>query len=404
MAATIDSEAYLEARRRAIGISDATAAAMRLRGFTTLGALAFSSSYTPGQADDAAFVRGVLEPLLGLEPERNPDSPRIRRLYVEAYSMSIGEIKRRIERTDADVPTKLPVEERKERMDRLRVRLPGLEIKGHLEPSHALVDLMVQMLEQGVLKYVPWSSCTCREQEVLGTKKADVGTTIVPLSNGLLKTQKADHLYIADTGDSLKLQNALQRRALAAELAGLCDYNIMQLLNIKLMKEFLREPLPHYKKISVAQLERADKLAFARVAELTEGGLSRDAMGRYPMAEALLAVIEDAEFKFMLMQLPESSSSTATESTAGKAEKPDKPNKGKGKGKGNKRLAPGAGADTSRFANTCNKTEDGSPICFAYQKGRCKAKVEDGARCSRGFHVCWLKGCGQPHPAKAHPK
>jgi hypothetical protein len=147
--------------------------------------------------------------------------------------MSIGEIKKRIERTDSDVPTKLPVEERKERMDRLRVRLPGLEIKGHLEPSHALVDLMVQMLEQGVLKYVPWSSCTCREQEVLGTKKADVGTTIVPLSNGLLKTQKADHLYIADTGDSLKLQNALQRRALAAELAGLCDYSTMQLLNIK---------------------------------------------------------------------------------------------------------------------------------------------------------------------------
>ena len=68
------------------------------------------------------------------------------------------------------------------------------------------------------LKYVPWSSCTCREQEVLGNKKADVGTTIVPLSNGLLKTQKADYLYFADTGDSLKLQNALQRRALAAEL------------------------------------------------------------------------------------------------------------------------------------------------------------------------------------------
>ena len=66
----------------------------------------------------------------------------------------------------------------------------------------------------------------------------------------------------------------------------------MQLLNIRLMKEFLREALPHYKKVSVAQLERADKLAFARVAELTEGGLSRDVTGRYPMADALLAVIE----------------------------------------------------------------------------------------------------------------
>ena len=261
------------------------------------------------------------------------------------------------------------------------MKLPGLEIKGHLEPSHALVDLMVQILEQGVLKYVPWSSCTCREQEVLENKKADVGTTIVQHSNGLLKTQKADYLYIADNGDSLKLQNALQRRALAAELAGLCDYNTMQLLNIRLVKEFLREPFPHYKKVSVAHLERADKLAFARVAELTEGGLSRDVAGRYPMADALLAVIEDAEFKFMLMRRPEGSSSTATESPTG--DKSDKP-KGKGKGKGNKRLAPGTGADTSRFANTCNKTE-GSPICFAYQKGKCKAKVEDGARCSKGF-------------------
>jgi len=170
--------------------------------------------------------------------------------------MSIGEIKKRIERTDSNVPAKLPVEKRKERMGRLRVKLPGLEIKGHLEPSHALVDLMVQILEQGVLKYVPWSSCTCREQEVLENKKADVGTTIVQHSNGLLKTQKADYLYIADNGGSLKLQNALQRRALAAELAGLCDYNTMQLLNIRLVKEFLREPFPHYRKVSVAHLER----------------------------------------------------------------------------------------------------------------------------------------------------
>ena len=96
MAATIDCEAYFEARRMAIGMSDVTAA-MRQRGFTTLSALAFSSSYTPGQADGAAFVRGVLEPLLGQEPERSPDSPRIRRLYVEAYPMSIGEIRKRIE-------------------------------------------------------------------------------------------------------------------------------------------------------------------------------------------------------------------------------------------------------------------------------------------------------------------
>ena len=77
-------------------------------------------------------------------------------------------------------------------------------------------------------------------------------------------------------------------------------------------------------------MERADKLAFARVAELTEGGLSRDVTGRYPMADALLTVIGDAQFRFMLIQLPEDFSSTAAESPTG--DKPDKPNKGKEKG------------------------------------------------------------------------
>ena len=71
MAATIDCEAYFETRRRAIGMSDVTAA-MRRRGFTTLSALAFSSSYTPGQADGAAFV----EEFSSLFLDKNPSEPR----------------------------------------------------------------------------------------------------------------------------------------------------------------------------------------------------------------------------------------------------------------------------------------------------------------------------------------
>jgi hypothetical protein len=119
--------------------------------------------------------------------------------------MSIGEIKRRIERTDSDVPTKLPVEERKERMQRLRVKLPGLEIRGHLKPSHALVDLMVQILDKECW-VCALSSCTCREQEVLGNKKAGVGTTIVPHSNGLLRLRRLITCTLPTMGTALNFR------------------------------------------------------------------------------------------------------------------------------------------------------------------------------------------------------
>ena len=75
MAATIDSEAYFEARRRAIGISDVTAAAMRQRGFTTLSALAFSSSYTPGQA----MMRPSFEEFSSLFLDKTPSGARTAR-------------------------------------------------------------------------------------------------------------------------------------------------------------------------------------------------------------------------------------------------------------------------------------------------------------------------------------
>eukprot|EP00971_Amphidinium_carterae_P124739 2471037-Amphidinium_carterae.1 len=61
----------------------------------------------------------------------------------------------------------MPVSERNARMKRLTTRLPGLPLKLHNEPSHALVDAMVAMVDHdGCLRYIEWEKCTSREEEI----------------------------------------------------------------------------------------------------------------------------------------------------------------------------------------------------------------------------------------------
>ena len=160
---TSDSEAYFDGRMAAMGITAPTQATMRTNGWNTMSAFAFSSAYIPGQADDKPFVDAVLKSILGDLYATFPDSSRLRRLFFEAHTLSIADLRRRSDRTESDLPVKIPVEERRVRLERLRNRLPGLEITGTMEPSHALVDSLGQQLETGVIKYLLWSTYTYRD-------------------------------------------------------------------------------------------------------------------------------------------------------------------------------------------------------------------------------------------------
>ena len=209
---TIESEAYFEARLAAIKVSNATVARMKTKGWTTLRDFAYASSYVPGQGPDTAFCSGVLEALLGVDFADSPDSAKLRRLYFEAHTLSIADLRRRTERTDNDLPVKLPAEERIVRLARLKLRFPGMDIDGVFAPSHSLVDLLTQMLETGQIRYVPWSACTCRNQEVLGVKKINLGTdNIVSDSAGYLRKQSVQEEHVADVTNDLLLTHALTR-------------------------------------------------------------------------------------------------------------------------------------------------------------------------------------------------
>ena len=129
--------------------------------------------FVPGQGDDTAFVEGVLKRLLGEDYLEQADSPRLRRLYYESHTLAVADLRRRIDRTDDDAPVRVPMEEKKVRILRLRSRLPGLDITGVMEPSHRLIDSLAQQLESGQLRYTPWSTCTTRHQEINGIAKSN---------------------------------------------------------------------------------------------------------------------------------------------------------------------------------------------------------------------------------------
>lgn len=61
-------------------------------GWSTFGQFAFSSSYMPGQADDAPFFKGVVAKL-----NVDADDVRVsglRRLFFEAYTVAASEMRR----------------------------------------------------------------------------------------------------------------------------------------------------------------------------------------------------------------------------------------------------------------------------------------------------------------------
>ena len=429
--ATIESEAYFDARLATIRVSAPTIAKMKTRGWSTLGDFAYASSYVPGQGADTAFCTGVLEVLLGDTYADSPDAPKLRRLYFESHTLSVADLRRRTESTDNDQPIKLPAEERIVRLARLRTRFPGMDIDGVYAPSHSLVDLLTQMLETNQIRYVPWSACTCRDQEVLGVKKVSIGTdSIVPDAAGYYRRQNAQEEHVADVTNDLLLSHALTRRAFAFELANICRYESFSALTTKFFREYMRPALHKYCRVTMEQVENCDRFVFTELAMRTAGRVGVRPDGTFPVEVALRQIMDSSEFSFLLMQMPAGGNAAKTRSepsvkgakrssrsrsrrrriteeqesnrqrnaSDGRAKKPKSKAKGQSKGRGK---SSSKGPAPFNPATETGRTADGFAICYAYNTNGCSLAAP-GERCIKGFHVCWKIGCGRAHASNSH--
>ena len=163
MAATLESEAAFRARGRSIGLNDTELDSLRALGWGTFAALSFSCNYTPGAVDDAAFVL-MARQVFNIDPPPPDRMPALRRMFYEAFTMTAADLRARLDRTSEDVPRRMAAPEREARFSEQGLRLAGVDLADETEPSHALLDLAVQMHEDNCLKYISWAECTSRTQ------------------------------------------------------------------------------------------------------------------------------------------------------------------------------------------------------------------------------------------------
>ena len=218
-------------------------------------------------------------------------------------------------------------------------------------------------------------------------------------STGNIKITKKQELSLCSVSGDLKLRNALQRRAIAYDVANVASFLVLEKWSNTLFERMQQEPPVGHKYVSHEQLLRADKALWLKVAEETRSKVQSNGLQK-PVDDAIERWSVHPEVQYHMMHLPGASSSqTPTKPLpSAPATKPvikdndTKITKGKGKGKSKGKVVIPPDCEI-KFGET-NK-----PICMKYNIGTCRGNVKPGKRCQYGFHVCWRKSCHKPHSA-----
>lgn len=406
MAGLIESEAVFKQRCAEIGISPAGIAHLVTANFTTMARFAYGCSYVPGASDDAKLLE-MIDKIVGQRPPDN-EVALYRRLFFESFTLVQADLKLKLERCEDAPARKLAVPERAHRYRVQAAKLAGLSLRGELEPADSLVDEAVSQHDDNRVRYIKWDKLLKREQEMEGIKKFDALTT---RRDGTVKVGSTEELPAADTSSEYLLRNALLRRGLAYDQAGLIDFHIHEAWVEELMSARMRTPSKGCARVSVEQLEDADKALFFRLSELTRDGIIPDALGVRPLDRALPRAMVEPRIANMLANVHVgASSSSAAKRERDRSDSPkrkwlrqDKGAKGAkdsgGKGKG-KDKAKGAGKSAALPTGLegSSRTPDGSHICFGYNFKTCTEQSKSG--CSKGKHVCTK--CFKTHPFLEH--
>ena len=233
----LDSSATFAARVRDLGLGSVLERFTEL-GWTTLGALAFSAGTPGAPSSEAAFDERVVMPLVG--NTGGPQAALIRRLYFESTTLAAADMRRRVDRVDDDSVPQLPTEEREARRSRLQARLVGIDIAGDLDPSPSLVHVVHTMSVSGVVKYVPWETCTKFAQEAYLQPKRKQGWS--PDASGVVREHFSTELPTVSVQTTHLLSQALIRRGLAMEIGMVMSFEIHEKIRHTLINALCEDP------------------------------------------------------------------------------------------------------------------------------------------------------------------
>lgn len=408
----IESTAAFAARARAMGILDTEVTCLATAKYDSFAAFAFIVPYNPLATDDTV-LKEALTLLLGSEPTLT-QMGRYRRLQFESHTLVLSDTKVRMERTDDAAPRKMPGAERSARHREQTLRLVSTQITQDNEPSHALLDLAQQLVEDAQIKYLSLDKCTSRVQELQGVK---VDSSLVKDSNGAIRIVAKEEGPSADLSTDYRIRQAFLRRGLALDQSQLIGFDVHERWVNSLFSAMSRTPPPGYSAVSLDQVLAADRELFVCLGEECRDGVGLDGRGRRIVEEAMKALMTDARIAYLILPLPSGSSSSSSAAKQPSLPVPGLPSlpgkgkralrtiakrnaiannttatttKGKGKGKGKTSSMP-------QELQGCWSRVDGEQVCFNFNLGRCSESVAVGAKCSKGVHKCCGVACKGLH-------
>ena len=406
MTSIVDSKAHLVKRCTDMGMSERALHQLTQNNLDTLGKLAFSIGQ-PGQPLDNNEFENYARNTLGAMMSQ-ADAAVLKRLIFEGHTMVLGQLRELVTDPNAAASRKLPAVEREHSLEELRQKLVGVVLERQLEPSHELLELMMQQKEANQLNYIQLERCTSREWEItMGKNKKQLSLD----SEKLIVKERAD---VPDQFHSSELQafEALRRRGIAMAFADMLSWECHERYLQQLTSHLRMDPPQNYIRPSLQQVLKADRQVFmylirvgAQLKRLPDNTLDLD--------QKLFQALQSYEVGFHLLPLPKASSRPDSPSQGGSQHfgkggswqhNRAQPYKGKGHQAGSKGKAKGGKGILPKFLlgrDNTNMDTHGRRLCFNYQTGKC-ADAPDGGECGRGWHLCCRKNCFAPHPEKEH--
>ena len=213
----MESKASFQQRAQEIDLDSKLLTDLLAKQVNTFSKLAYICPANPNSGDDSK-LKAAVEALVGYEVDA-VKVIGVRQLWYEAYMVAMTELESRVKKTPMDTPKALPLAERLARIERQKQNLTGIVMGQYLEPAHALTDRISQMAEDNVLTHIPPERCISRHDEIQNQKSEQ---QVVFDAQGSLKINKRAVELSCDCTGELRLRQALTRKALAFDQAGLC--------------------------------------------------------------------------------------------------------------------------------------------------------------------------------------
>lgn len=234
----------------------------------SFGELAYACAVDPASGDDSKLNKAI-EDLSGSEVDA-VDMISFQQLWFKPYTVAMPELEERVEKAPLDTPKALPLAERMVRMEKQNKDHPGLVFEQFLGPALALTDKAHSMIDDGVLRYLPPEKCLSRHDDIQNRKTEQ---QVSFDSRGNLKITKRAAGLSCDTTEELKLRQALTRKALARDQAGLCPFNRLEKGHNQMINATMRQQPSGHKSVSMQQVLNADREIWSLMSDLMNTSL-----------------------------------------------------------------------------------------------------------------------------------